>query len=223
MCSRARHELGRRSDATAEHTPGTPANTPDERLVARASDGDVAAFEALVRRHADRLYGVLLKVTSDRGDAEDALQETFVRAWRNIAKFESRSTFFTWLYRIGVNEAKRRLERRPPPEIAAATDDNLDRVRDHRPRPAQLAERHELLDALDSAVKQLEPEYRVPLVLRDIEGFSTHEAASIMGLGEAAFKSRLHRARMSVRGSLEPLLEADHNHETKSAEGGSKR
>lgn len=190
----------------------------------------MAAFETLVRRHADRLYGVLLKLTSDSGDAEDALQETFVRAWRGISKFERRSSFFTWLYRIGVNEAKRRLERRPPPEMAAATDDELGRIRDRRPGPDQHAERRELLDALDAAVKRLEPEYRLPLVLRDVEGFSTQEAAAIMGLGEAAFKSRLHRARISVRGTLEPLLDPDGNgqdetnpnDETNPPQGGSK-
>jgi RNA polymerase sigma-70 factor (ECF subfamily) len=220
MCARARHELGLRSDAAADHSPSLPADAPDEQLVARATEGDVAAFETLVRRHANRLYGVLLKFTSDSGDAEDALQEAFVRAWRNISKFERRSSFFTWLYRIGLNEAKRRIERRPPPEIAAATDDDLDRIRDRRPLPDQHAERRELLDALDVAVKQLEPEYRLPLILRDVEGFSTHEAAAIMGLGEAAFKSRLHRARMSVQGTLESLLDPDH--ETKPAGGGSK-
>jgi RNA polymerase sigma-70 factor (ECF subfamily) len=220
MCARARHEFGQRSDTGVENGTSVLADLPDERLVSRAADGDVAAFETLVRRHAGQLYGVLLRFTHDSGDAEDALQETFVRAWRNMSKFERRSSFFTWLYRIGVNEAKRRLQRRPPAEIAAATDEHLDRVRDYRPRPAQLAERHELLDALDVAVKQLEPEYRLPLVLRDVEGFSTEEAAEIMGLGEAAFKSRLHRARMSVRGTLQPLLGPDDNVETKPTEGG---
>lgn len=223
MCARPRQELSQRVDPVVDRSPGIPADVPDERLVARAAEGEVAAFEALVRRHADRLYGVLLKITSDSGDAEDALQETFVRAWRSVSKFERRSSFFTWLYRIGVNEAKRRVERRPPPEMAATPDDELDRIRDRRPHPDQQAERRELLDALDSAVKRLEPEYRLPLVLRDIEGFSTREAAAIMDLGEAAFKSRLHRARMSVRETLEPLLEPDDNRETKPGEGGSKR
>jgi RNA polymerase sigma-70 factor (ECF subfamily) len=231
MCARVRHELSQRSDATVQSTLG-PADIADERLVSRAADGDVAAFETLVRRHADRLYGVLLGFTSDSGDAEDALQETFVRAWRNITKFERRSSFFTWLYRIGLNEAKRRLERRSPPEAGPAADDKLDRVRDQRLRPDQHVERIELLDALDAAVKLLDPEYRLPLVLRDVEGFSTQEAAAVMGLGEAAFKSRLHRARMSVREALEPLLDAedgpgrgatDPNGETNSPQGGSKR
>jgi RNA polymerase sigma-70 factor, ECF subfamily len=223
MCARPREELSQRPDLALDGRARIPADVPDERLVVRAAEGDVAAFEALVRRHADRLYRVLLKITSDSRDAEDALQETFVRAWHSIAMFERRSSFFTWLYRIGVNEAKRRLERRPPREMATSTDDELERIRDRRPRPDQLAERRELLDALGSAVKLLEPEYRLPLVLRDIEGFSTHEAAAIMDLGEAAFKSRLHRARMAVRGTLESLLDPDDTDETKADEGRSKR
>jgi RNA polymerase sigma-70 factor (ECF subfamily) len=162
------------------------------------------------RHAAAASVGVLLRVTSDSGDAEDALQETFVRAWRGISKFERRSSFFTWLYRIGLNEAKRRLERRPPPQVLTGDGEALlDHIGDRRPLPDARAEQRELLVALAEAVRQLEPEYRVPLVLRDIEGFSTREAATMMELSVPAFKSRLHRARMSVRGALERLLESE--------------
>jgi RNA polymerase sigma-70 factor (ECF subfamily) len=85
----------------------------DEALVERSRRRDQAAFEELVRRHADRLFAVVLRLCVDAHEAEEVTQEAFLRAWRGIERFERRSQFFTWLYRIGVNEAKRRAERRP--------------------------------------------------------------------------------------------------------------
>lgn len=86
----------------------------DEVLVDRSRGRDRAAFEELVRRYADRLYAVVLRLCTDAHEAEEVTQEAFLRAWRGIERFEDRSQFFTWLYRIGVNEAKRRSQRRPP-------------------------------------------------------------------------------------------------------------
>jgi RNA polymerase sigma-70 factor (ECF subfamily) len=174
----------------------------DAALVSRAQAGDGDAFEELVRRHADRLYAIVRRLGLSRTAAEDVTQEVFLRAWRGIAGFKGDARFSTWLYAIGVNEAKRWLWReRVRPSFGSLDEDDLARESlDQReePRVAQA----ELREALERAVRALPLKYRAPLILRDIEGLSTGEAAAILGVAEAAFKSRLHRARLAVRARL---------------------
>jgi RNA polymerase sigma-70 factor (ECF subfamily) len=179
--------------------------TTDERaLVSRARAGDRSAFEELVRRHADRLYAVVVRLCADSSEAEEVVQEAFLRAWRGIDRFESRSRFFTWLYRIGVNEAKRRAERRPAGgTVGSIEDEPIDGAPDWSEAPEPRAEQEELHRALERAVRALPPDHRAALVLRDIEGLTTHEAAEVMELSQAALKSRLHRARLAVRRALD--------------------
>jgi RNA polymerase sigma-70 factor (ECF subfamily) len=194
-----------RGGSAPEHTGG---GSSDEALVERSQSGDRRAFEELVRRHADRLYSVLLRFTGDPGDAEEATQEAFLRAWRSIARFERRAQFFTWIYRIGINEAKRIGERRPPEgRVVSSDEDPVEHVADERAGVAERAEHAELRDALETAIRRLPEVYRLPLVLRDIEGLSTSEAAAVLELGEAAFKSRLHRGRMAVRKEVARYLD----------------
>jgi len=183
-----------------------PASTADEVLVERAQAGDRDAFEDLVRRHADRLYAVVLRFTADPAEAEEVTQEAFLRAWRSIGRFEGRSQFFTWLYRIGINEAMRRAERRPAPGRVVSLEDEPEEVADLRESPEARSEQGELRARLEQAIRELPLDYRAPLVLRDVEGLSTAEAAAIMELGEAAFKSRLHRARLAVRETIDKYL-----------------
>lgn len=181
----------------------------DSELVRRAQAGDRLAFEELVRRHADRLHAVVARLVSDRHEAEEVTQEAFLRAWRGIASFKGDARFFTWLYRIGVNEARRRARRRPPAGTVASLDEHGVEPADPRPAPDRDAEHRDLRAALERAVRALDSDYRAPLILRDVEGLSTGEAAAIMGLSEAAFKSRLHRARLAVRNAIEDHLDQD--------------
>ena len=184
-----------------------PASTADEVLVERAQAGNRDAFEDLVRRHADRLYAVVLRFTADPAEAEEVTQEAFLRAWRSIGRFEGRSQFFTWLYRIGINEAKRRAERRPAAgKVVSLEEGQVEEAADLNESPQARSEHRELRDRLEQAIRSLPLDYRAPLVLRDVEGLSTAEAAAIMELGEAAFKSRLHRARLAVRESIDQYL-----------------
>jgi RNA polymerase sigma-70 factor (ECF subfamily) len=172
----------------------------EQALVARAKAGDRRAFETLVRHNADRLYAVVLRFGASESDAEEAAQEAFVRAWRSLPRFRSDSRFFTWLYRIGTNEAKRIAERGPCAGTVVSVEDRpVDDISDGRPGPAPRAEQAELRAVLESAVRCLPEKYRAPVVLRDIEGLTTEEAAEILGLHQAAFKSRLHRGRMALR------------------------
>jgi RNA polymerase sigma-70 factor (ECF subfamily) len=176
--------------------------TGDEQLVRLARDGSRDAFEELVRRHADRLYVVVLRFTGDPTQAEEVVQEAFLRAWRGIARFQGRSQFFTWLYGIGLNEARRHASRKPRPALVPLEEGALERTPDLRQAPEPCAEQRDLRAALERAVRALPPKYRAPLILRDVEGLSTEQAAEIMGLKEAAFKSRLHRARLAVRDAV---------------------
>lgn len=179
-------------------------------LIERAQAGDRLAFEELVRRNADRLYAVVLRFLGDSREAEDVTQEAFLRAWRGIGGFKGRSQFYTWLYRIGLNEAKRRAERRPPPGKLTSLDEHPHtEAPDWSEAPETRAAEGELRGVLERAVRALAPDYRAPLVLRDVEGLSTAEAADVMGLGEAAFKSRLHRARLAVRAAIDEYLEEE--------------
>lgn len=175
-------------------------------LVDRARSGDRLAFEELVRRHADRLYAVVLRFVADDDEAQEVTQETFLRAWRSIGRFEGRSQFFTWIYRIGINEAKRRAARRPPAAVLSLDDEPVPEAPDWSEAPQTRIEQSELRRVLEEAVRALPVEYRAPIILRDIEGLSTGEAAEIVDLGEAAFKSRLHRARLAVRRAVDQHL-----------------
>jgi RNA polymerase sigma-70 factor, ECF subfamily len=183
------------------------ADDPDGALVALARAGDREAFEELLRRHADRLCAVARRLGLPWEMAEEVTQETFLRAWRGIGAFKGDARFFTWLYRIGVNEAKRRLEREPPRGLVGSLDEEgAVEPSDLRGEPYARVAGAELRAALERAVRGLPLKDRAPLVLRDIEGLSTADAAAVLGLSEAALKSRLHRARVAVRDAVEDQI-----------------
>jgi RNA polymerase sigma-70 factor (ECF subfamily) len=172
-------------------------------LLARARRGDVAAFEELAGAHTSRLFVVVTRLVDDRVEAEDVVQESLLRAWRGICEFRGRSGFSTWLHRIAVNEANRSL-------MQSTHRRETIRLSDEQPRfsapaddgPTRQAELHELRAALRTALLALPLPYRTAVVLRDIEGLPTREAAHIAGVGERAFKSRLHHARVQIRAAL---------------------
>ena len=172
-------------------------------LIARAKAGDVSAFERLSSGYADRLFMLLLRLLGDHGEAEDVAQEVMLRAWQGIARFRGQSSYFTWLYRIAVNEANRVLAkraRRPASVSIGARELQLPAAAAHD--PSRQAENSELRRSLGEALAQLPPELRTAIVLRDVEGLSTQEAAEIAGVSQAAFKSRLHQARLRVRAAV---------------------
>ena len=186
----------------------------EQDLIASARAGDQDAFAELVMLHADLVYGALRRFGLEAVDADEVTQEVFLRAWRGLPQFEERSRFSTWLYRIAFNEAQRRLSRRalpratPPPEPDAPDPvAALPAPLESGPEARALAGEFER--TLDAALGQLPTEWRAAVVLRDIEGLSTHDAAEVAGVGEAAFKSRLHRGRMALRALLEPYLGLD--------------
>jgi RNA polymerase sigma-70 factor (ECF subfamily) len=185
----------------------SPASERD--LIRRARSGNQDAFGELVAMHAARIYSALRRFGLDPDEADEVAQEVFVRAWRGLPGFEERAQLSTWLYRIAFNEAQRRLSRRPPRRAGLDLDaeDPTAAVPDSPTRSpeAQTLDR-EFGQVLDRALDQLPADWRAAVVLRDLEGLSTEQAADVVGVRQAAFKSRLHRGRMQLRALLEPYL-----------------
>ena len=179
------------------------AEATEAGLLARAQAGDIGAFEQLSGAYADRLFMLLLRLLGDRDEAADVAQEVMLRAWQGITRFQGRSSYFTWLYRIAVNEANRALAKRGrrPPSVPIGPQ-ALDLPTSPAEDPARQAENSELRMALARALADLPPPLRTAIVLRDVEGLSTQEAAEIVGVRQAAFKSRLHQARLQVRAAI---------------------
>ena len=153
----------------------------------------------------------VLRLLGNHSEAEDVAQEVMLRAWRGIGRLRGRSFFFTWLYRIAINEANRSLEKSSRRPMSVSIDAEALRVpADAQDEPSRRLEQTELRQALSKALAELPPDYRTAIVLRDVEGLSTQQAAEIVGVGEAAFKSRLHQARLRVRAAIgdEALIDA---------------
>jgi RNA polymerase sigma-70 factor (ECF subfamily) len=178
----------------------------DSELVRLAQEGDLEAFAEIVRRHERRLHVVLRRLLDDSRDVEEAVQDCFVQAWRNLERYRGEAALFTWLYRIGVNAALARARRR---EHATSDLDSLEYVgvepasRDDLPEAA--AEGQAVRDRLVAALGRLPLEQREAVVLRDLAGLSNQEVADALGVGLAAAKSRIHRGRLQLRDELEPL------------------
>lgn len=181
----------------------------ETELIDRARSGDQDAFAELVAAHAEQVYGALRRFGLNPHEADEVAQEVFVRAWRGLARFQGRAKLSTWLYRITFNEAQRALSRRGAAggDVAADEDSEAAVPADEHHGPDARALDREFSEVLDHALAQLPPEWRVAVVLRDLEGLSTSEAAEIAGVRQAAFKSRLHRGRIQLRELLAPYLD----------------
>jgi RNA polymerase sigma-70 factor (ECF subfamily) len=181
---------------------------PDESLVAQAKQNDYQAFEELVKRYEGRIYGHTLRLLGNREDAEDVLQETFLNVFRALGNFRGDSTFSTWIYRIATNNALMRLrklshgEREFDDELPPPESMKRQALASHILDPKDALLEKEMLEELDKAIERLPEKYRTIFLLRDVEEFSTDKAAQVLGISEAAVKSRLHRARLFIRESL---------------------
>src|SRR5262249_52320354 len=173
----------------------------DMALVHACKQGDVNAFEQLVKRYDTRLFRIAQHVTHNREDAEDAVQEAFLKAFRNLSKFQEKAQFSTWLIRITVNESLMKLRKqRYTREVPIETDshEKIESV-DWSPNPEQLYRTSELRNILRSQLQELPPSLRVAFILRDIEGLSSDETARVLQLSVDAVKARLWRARLKLR------------------------
>lgn len=188
----------------------------DLALIDRVLAGDARSFEPLVRRHERRVFRVTLAVLGNIEDAEEAMQDAFIKAFRHLSQFRRESRFTTWLTRIAVNEA---LQKRQARKDLVSLDDSRGiegqdeerfmprRFESWRADPEKLYGKQELRRIIEGAIQSLPTIYREALVLRDVEEMSAEEAAEVIGITVPALKSRLLRARLIMREALAAALE----------------
>jgi len=176
----------------------------DRELVDRAREGDAQAFGQLVRRHQQRIHRLAMHLLRDRAEAEDVVQETFLRAYRALARFDGRSEPYTWFYRITINLSLNTIRSRKSRRTSTEGDDGrLDSLRGAQPPDASAppadAARHQLYRALAQGIDELSETLRTTLVLVCIDGRSHEEAAAILGAPEGTIAWRVHEARRKLK------------------------
>ncbi len=189
----------------------------ESALVAAAKAGDISAFETLVGRYERKIFRLTQNITQNREDAEDAMQEAFLKAYEHLQAFEGNSRFYTWLVRIAVNQALMKLRKRRPNVVSL--DEEVDtgedmvprEVEDWGPSPADRYAQTELSEILTKVIGELDPSFRIVFQLRDIEELSTEETAEALGLSVPAVKSRLLRARLKLRQTLNQYFRRGEN------------
>jgi RNA polymerase sigma factor, sigma-70 family len=178
-------------------------------LVAQARLGDESAFTDLTERYQRNIFRLAQNITQNREDAEDVLQETFLKAYQHLPEFEGHSKFYTWIVRIAVNESLMKLRKRKwdktvwlDEPVTVGEDSVAREIAVWEDNPEQRYSQEELREILDKAVNGLAPPYRTVFALRDMEGLSTEETAEALELSIPAVKSRLLRARLQLRDKL---------------------
>src|SRR3954466_15048533 len=183
--------------------------TDEQVLVQAAREGDIAAFETLLKRYDRNVFRIANHITQNREDAEDVVQDAFLKAYQKLDQFQGNSKFYTWLVRIAVNEALMKLRKRKASKTVSIDEDvETDEgfvpreVTDWSPNPEQQYKQAELSGILEKTIQGLPSGFRTVFVLRDVEGLSTEETADALGLTVPAVKSRLLRARLQLRERL---------------------
>lgn len=189
----------------------------EQQLIASILGGETQRFHELIRPYERRVFVMALSLLHNEADAEDAAQETFLKAFRNLARFRGEAKFGTWLISIALNEARSRIRRNSAVRIESLDEDPDDPghispalLRDWREIPSQVLERSETRLMLREAIAALPDNYREVLLLRDVEELSTLEAATVLQISTASIKVRLHRARMMLQKNLAPKLKQLH-------------
>ncbi len=189
-------------------------NDPDDEVVSRAQAGDLVAFEILVERHTQRIYRTLIGLLGNPDDAKDALQDTFLKAFQNLGRFERRAKFATWLVSIASNTGLQRLRDRK--QFESLDDDGSDQE-EFRPKqvrawgddPEEMYSKIQQRDLLERAISRLPAKYRVVVLLRDVQQLPTEDAAAALALSVPALKARLLRGRLMLRETLAPHFGAE--------------
>ncbi|MBT3604453.1 MAG: sigma-70 family RNA polymerase sigma factor [Candidatus Latescibacteria bacterium] len=183
----------------------------EQKLITRCQNGDIQAFRELVERYEDRIYALACSIVGDPEAAKDVAQEAFIRAYKALNRFEGKSSFYTWLYRIATNvclNAAQKEQRR----IDSVSLDGLQEKHDISAErffateaPENDIERIDLRQQIDKVLEHLSPDHRAVVVLKDIEDLSQEEIADTLGVSVGTIKSRLSRARAHLRDLLLPL------------------
>lgn len=186
----------------------------EQRLVSGLKSRSPEAFDELVNRHARRLFAVAMRILRNAQDAEDCVQETFLRAFQSISSFREQSSLSTWLYRIATNRALSKLRKERGIPVVAVEDylpqfvegEHATIVRDWRQLPDQALQSRELIAHLERFIAELPEHHRIPYILKDLEELSEAEVSRILGLPKTTIKMRVHRARLVIRSRLEEHL-----------------
>jgi RNA polymerase sigma-70 factor (ECF subfamily) len=192
----------------------TEAAPSDEQLLTAARAGDRRALETLLERHEAQVYRFGMKMCRDPEDAKDVLQDTLLAMARSVRDFRGASSISTWLYTIARSfciKKRRRRKFAPEEERSLETGDTAEarRLADPTASPDEVLAGRQVERALEQAIAELDPMYREVLLLRDVEGLTAPEVAEVLGVTTQAVKSRLHRARLSVRERVAPILGID--------------
>ena len=177
----------------------------DEEVVARVLAGETALFEILMRRYNQRIYRVSRAILRDDGEAEDVMQDAYVRAYEHLNQFAGRAAFSTWLTRIAIHEAlarKRRRGRMEELDALPGNGDSMSILKSSAPTPEAGTARSEARQLLEEAIEHLPENYRTVVVLREVEEMSVAETAQSLGVTDAVVKTRLHRAHAMMRKEL---------------------
>lgn len=180
----------------------------DQQLLEQARRGERGALQQLLERHQSRVYRFGMKMCRDPEDAKDVLQDTLLSAARNVRNFRGGASISTWLYTIARSFCikKRRQSKFAPKKVTSILDEEAVHVADPGSTADEVLASKQVERALEEAIGALEPMYREVLLLRDVEGLTAPEVASVTGASVQAVKSRLHRARLAVRARVAPLL-----------------
>lgn len=192
----------------------------DANLVKKSQKGDRTAFNELVRRHQRRVYNLCYRILGSREEAEDVAQDVFVTVYKSIKDFRGDSALTTWIHTIATNHCKNRLKylkrrryfQTNSIDEAVETDDGdmkREYASDEFYSPEEEMERYETGAQIEKAINELDEEYKIVIVLRDVQGLSYQEIADILDLKEGTVKSRIHRARLELQGKLRHLIEAE--------------
>jgi len=200
------------------HTEATPAeaDVPDTTLVLQAQKGDTAAFDQLVGRYRSRVFGMIYNMVHNEQDAWDLAQDSFVKAWKSIARFRGQSSFYTWIYRIVMNVTIDWLRKKQVKGSGAEFDDavqlkDIDPASRTSPKadamPHQRMEQKEIRARIDAAIKQLSPEHRAVILMKETEDMQYHEIAEALGCSIGTVMSRLFYARKKLQNLLRDVYE----------------
>ena len=185
---------------------------PDQELVTRAREGDTRAFDALILKYGDKLYGLVYHMTSHKEDTHDLLQEIFARAYQSLGSFRGNSTFYTWIYQIAVNLTLNFLKKRKRRSGLSLNELDANAHQDpalidqtHEANPEQQTNLNELQVKLNEAMQKLSEPHRMVVTMFDIQGMSHAEIAKVLKTSEGTIRSRLHYAHIHLQSALQDL------------------
>jgi RNA polymerase sigma-70 factor (ECF subfamily) len=183
-----------------------PTSAPDQALLARAREGDAPALEELLERHQQKVYRFGLRMCRDPEDAKDVLQDTLLALARGVRELRGTSSISTWLYTVARSFCIKRHRRGKFDPVEEHSPDEAERLPDPVALPDEALVGKQVEQALETAIRSLDPMYREVMLLRDVEGLTAPEVAEVLNLTPQAVKSRLHRARLAVRAQVAPTL-----------------